>query len=156
MKQVNLAKAGWWVLPLAVGLMLPFASTARAAEPAHAASTLPPGVNAVQNEMRQLVEAMNVFVLAVANNDLKAIPPAIHRVHSARQLTEQAIESGTYKLPKNPDKLSAFLKEDEAFHEELVTLVKASKANDLQSATTQVGKLVNGCTSCHVKFRFKS
>lgn len=119
-----------------------------------AAAHLPPGVNAVQNEMRELSAAMNEIMLAVANNNLKAIPESIHRVHAARQLTEEAIASGRYKLPKNSDKMAAFIKEDDAFHEELVALVKASKTNDLNAATKQVGRLMNGCTSCHTQYRF--
>lgn len=121
---------------------------------AQESAKLPLGVNAVQNEMRELSVAMNQIMLAVANNDLKTIPPAIQRVHGARQLTEQALSSGKYKLPKNADKLAAFIKEDDAFHGELVALVKASKANDLNVATKQVGRLMNGCTSCHTQYRF--
>lgn len=132
------------------------AAPAKAVQDRHAeaAAKLPVGVNAVQNEMRELSTAMNEILLAVANNNLKVIPESIHRVHSARQLTEAAIESGHYKLPKNSDKMAAFIKEDDAFHEELVALMKASKTNDLNAATKQVGRLVNGCTSCHTQYRF--
>lgn len=115
-------------------------------------STLPVGVNAVQNEMRLLTDAMVVIMNAVANNQLKAIPPAIQTVHKARQLTEQALESGTYKLAKGD--LEAFIREDEAFHDELVVLMGAVKKNDLKVATRQVGVLMNNCTSCHTQYRF--
>lgn len=110
--------------------------------------------NPVVHEMRLLNDAMKTIMDAVANNRLEAIVPAIHRVHEARLLTEKAIESGTYRLPKNSDRMEAFIKEDDAFHQELVTLVKAARANDLKGATKQVGTLMNGCTSCHVKYRF--
>lgn len=133
-------------LPAALALG---ASAALAQPPAPASA----GPNAVQQEMRLLTAAMNTIVLAIANNDLQAIPPALHRVHGAREQTEQAIHSGAYRL-KDPSRLQAFLEEDEAFHDELVKLLRASRANDLEAATRQVGVIMNGCTSCHVKFRF--
>lgn len=146
----------------ACALAIPFAPAALAAgggahhlhEAKAPAPTPQPGVNAVQNEMRLLTEAMDVIVRAVANNDLKTIPPAIQKVHQARQLTEKALESGTYKLAKGSDRLEAFIKEDEAFHDELVVLMKAVKGNNLQQASRQVGVLMNSCTNCHTKFRF--
>lgn len=112
------------------------------------------GVNPVQHEMRLLTEAMNVILLAVANNNLKAIPPAIHKVHDARMVTEKALLSGAYHPPKNGNRIDAFIAQDEAFHDELVTLMKAVKADDLQAATRQVGVIVNSCTSCHTQYRF--
>ena len=84
---------------------------------------------------------------------LQAIPPALHRVHGAKDETEKALHSGAYSLG-GPDRLAAFIEEDAAFHDELVTLLRASRANDLEAATRQVGVIMNGCTSCHVKFRF--
>ena len=52
------------------------------------------------------------------------------------------------------DRLKAFIKEDDAFHGLLVKLVKASKANDLKAATKATAEVINGCTSCHMKYRF--
>lgn len=124
------------------------AGSALAAEPSKKA------LNPVQREMQLLTQAMNTMVLAVANNDLKAIPPAIHQVHEARMATEKALQRGEYRPPKNGKNLQAFIAQDEAFHDELVTMIKAVKANDLQAATKQVGVLVNGCTSCHTQYRF--
>jgi hypothetical protein len=115
---------------------------------------LPPGVNPVQNEMRVLHEATLLWVTAVANNTLDAIPASIEKIHVARSLTEKALEAGTYKPPKNGDQLEAFIKADEAFHDDLVGLVKASQAKDLPGTTRQLGKVLEGCTSCHTQFRF--
>jgi cytochrome c556 len=75
-------------------------------------------------------------------------------VHGARMVTEEALKKGGYKPPKNGADLDAFVKQDEAFHDELVKLLKASKANDLPATTKQLGVVLEGCTNCHTKYRF--
>lgn len=123
----------------------------------HAVAPLPSAStsgNAVQNEMRILNEAVRDSVTAIGYNRLDAIAPAIHKVHAAKELTEKALESGVYKLPKNADQLEAFKALDEAFHGELVKLLKAARANDLAATTTQLGVVLEGCTGCHTKYRF--
>lgn len=124
--------------------------------PATAAATaaLPPAQNAVQAEMRLLHEATRDWVSAIANNTLEAIPTGIHKVHQARTATEKALEKGEYELPKKGGTLDDFKKQDEEFHDELVALLKASKANDLAATTKQLGVVLEGCTSCHTKYRF--
>ncbi len=122
-----------------------------------AMALIPPGppANAVQAEMRLLNEATRDWVTAIAQNGLAAIPDGISRVHAARQVTDAALTAGTYVPPKGGQAaLAAFIEQDEAFHDELVTLLKAARANDLEAATRQVGVVLQGCTSCHVKFRF--
>lgn len=111
-------------------------------------------VNPVQSEMRILHEATRDWVTAVANNTLSIIPASIGKVHGARLMTEKAVEAGTYRPPKNGDALADFVKQDEAFHAELVKLLRASKANDLPGTTKQLGVVLDGCTSCHLRFRF--
>ncbi|MCC6897815.1 MAG: cytochrome c [Polyangiaceae bacterium] len=128
---------------------------AQVAPPASASATpAPPPANPVQAEMRALHEATRDWVTAIANNDLASIPTGISKVHSARLVTEKALEKGEYKPPKAGADLAAFKKQDEAFHDELVKLLKASKANDLPGATKQLGVVLEGCTGCHVKYRF--
>jgi len=126
----------------------------KAAEKPVAAVAPEPAVNPVQNEMRILHEATRDWVTAVANNALNIIPASIGKVHGARLMTEKAVEAGKYRPPKNGDALSDFVKQDEAFHAELVKLLRASKANDLPGATKQLGVVLDGCTSCHLRFRF--
>ena len=109
--------------------------------------------NVVASEMRALTGAMDTVVRAIANNDLQAIPPAIHAVHTAREKTDAAIHAGAYRPPSNGDRLEAFVALDEAFHDELVALVRAARAGDLAAATRQVGPIMNGCTGCHQQFR---
>ncbi len=117
-------------------------------------SALPAGVNPVQNEMRILHEASRDWVTAIANNNLPAIPDGIRKVHGARTITEQALESGSYSPPKNPGDLEQFKKQDEQFHERLVQLMRASEAKDLPRATRELGNVLQGCTDCHTKYRF--
>ncbi|MEW5851265.1 MAG: cytochrome c [Myxococcota bacterium] len=113
-----------------------------------------PGPTALKAEMWLLTAAMQEVLVALANNNLPAIPAAIHRVHAAREMTEQSLERGLVKLPRNADKVAEFKQEDAAFHDELVKLVQASRHNDLQAATRQTGVLLNACTQCHLKYRF--
>lgn len=123
-------------------------------QPAQAAVAVPTSSNPVQNEMRILHEAARDWVTAVANNTLEIIPASIGKVHEARMLTEKAVEAGAYKPPKNGDAVADFAKQDDAFHAELVKLIQAAKAKDLPAATNQLGDVLQGCTSCHLRFRF--
>lgn len=128
-------------------------TVAVAAAPVASPTELPEGVNAVQNEMRLLHEAMRDSVTAVANNDLAAIPHAIHRVHQARGMTDAAIQSGSYRPPQNGDQIEQFLATDEAFHQELVVLVRAANANDSAATGQQLGVVLSRCNGCHSQFR---
>ena len=111
--------------------------------------------NPVQAEMRLLLEATRDWVTAIAQHDLASIPPGISRVHAARLVTEEALKAGTYAPPKGgAAALDAFVRKDEAFHDELVALLQAAKANDLPAATRQLGVVLDGCTSCHMTFRY--
>lgn len=115
---------------------------------------VPEGLNAVQNEMLLLEAATRDMVTAVANDQLAAIPPLLHGVHGAKDLTAKAIAAGEWKPPKNADDVAGFVAMDEAFHGELVKLLKAAQADDLPAATKQLGVVLDGCTSCHEQYRF--
>lgn len=126
--------------------------------PAHSTSpaspdTVPPGVNAVQNEMRLLHEAMRDSVSALALGTLSTIPERLHGVHRARELTEKAIENRTYVLAKNGDQLAAFKALDQSFHGELEKLVAAASANDPIATATALGFVMSRCEACHAQFR---
>lgn len=131
----------------------PTESATSAARPAASPDKLPPGVNAVQNEMRLLHEAMRDTVSAIALDKLSTIPELLHGVHRARALTEHAVESGTYELPKNANQLEAFKALDESFHEELEKLLAAATANDPAATATAVGAVMGRCAGCHAQFR---
>jgi cytochrome c556 len=112
------------------------------------------GANAMQSEMRLLNEAMRDAVTAIGYDRLDTIAPSLHAVHEAKARTEEALESGAYKLPKHADRLEDFKAQDEAFHGELVKLLGAAKAKDRAGTTRQLGVVLDGCTSCHEKYRF--
>lgn len=114
---------------------------------------VPPGVTAVQNEMRLLLEAMRNTVTAIAMGTLETIPGSLQSVHHARELTEKAVESGEYKLPKNGDKLAEFKEFDEAFHGELEKLVAAAQSKNAQATATQLGVVLSKCDGCHTQYR---
>lgn len=131
----------------------PPSSTATTASLPASPDKLPPGVNAVQNEMRLLHEAMRDTVTAIALDNLSTIPERLHAVHRARELTEQAVESGTYKLPRNGDQLEAFKALDDSFHAELEKLVAGATANDPVATSTAFGAVMGRCAGCHAQFR---
>lgn len=114
----------------------------------------PASGNPVQNEMRILQEATRDWVTAIANNTLDIIPASIGKVHQARTLTEKAVAAGEYKPPKHGDAMADFAKQDDAFHAELVKLLQTAHAKDLPGTTNQLGVVLHGCTSCHLRFRF--
>lgn len=140
--------AGMLVMPAAPVLAAPHAHEA-------APQARPAGLNPVQHEMRELTAAMDVILRAVANRELATVAPALARVHAARQQTAAALGHGAYRPPQHGQDLAGFERQDEAFHEELVGLLEAARANDLPRATRQVGVLVQGCTTCHVRYRFR-
>lgn len=115
---------------------------------------LPPGVNAVVNEMRLLDAAMRDTLTLLANGHLEPIPARIFAVHGARDLTEHAIAAGAYLPPRTDAPIEAFVATDRAFHDDLVRLVRAARANDLEAATRAYADVVVGCTACHQRFRF--
>ena len=117
-----------------------------------APDALPPG-NAVQNEMRLLHEAMRDTVSAIALGQLSTIPERLHAVHEARELTEKALEGGTYKLPKNADQLEAFKALDESFHADLEKLLAGATANDPVATSTALGTVMSRCEGCHALYR---
>ncbi len=124
--------------------------------PAAAAPSAPTGpvTNPVQSEMRILNEVTRDWVTAIAQNQLDGIPAGIHKVHGAREVTDKALKDGKYKPPKAGTNVDDFIKQDEAFHDELVKLLTASKAKDLTATTKQLGVVLEGCTDCHTKYRF--
>ena len=114
---------------------------------------IPPGVTAVQNEMRLLEEAMRAAVTAIGNEHLTLVDEGLRRVARARELTEAAIDAKGYVLPRNAEQLDAFKQKDAAFHGELEKLATASKANDAKATGLQLGVVLSKCADCHVQFR---
>jgi hypothetical protein len=114
---------------------------------------LPPPGNAVQTEMRMLTSILEATVRAIGARDVRPIEHELHRLHAAKEATTAALRDGSYKLPKNPEQVAAFVAMDEAFHEHLGLLVSASRANDIPRTADALGAIVRGCEGCHVMFR---
>ena len=114
---------------------------------------VPAGTNAVQNEMRLLHEALRDTVSALALGTLSTIPERLHAVHRARELTEHAVESGTYTLAKNLDQRATFEALDASFHGELEKLEAAASANDPVATGAALGTVMGRCEGCHTLFR---
>lgn len=123
--------------------------------PPHVASAVDnPDLNVVQREMRALETAMHKILTYIANRDLAPIPDTLFAIHAFRDETEAALKKGLYHPPRKDESIEAFIATDDAFHNDLVRLVKAARANDLVGATKAYGVIVEGCTSCHSRFRF--
>jgi len=127
----------------------PAAATAPAPS---ATDAVPPG-NAVQTEMRLLTKMLEATVRSIGNGDVRDIAEKIHQLHGAKEATTAAVTSGAYKLPKNSENVAAFTAMDDAFHEHLGALFKASRANDVPAAAEALGQIVRGCDGCHATFR---
>ncbi|MBE9536422.1 MAG: cytochrome c [Proteobacteria bacterium] len=112
-----------------------------------------PGDNAVQVEMRLLDKAFKNAVDGLLLNMPEIIEGPFHKVHKAKMNTEKAIKKGAIKLPKNSDKLNEFVELDEAFHEKLVGLLKASRKKDMNAVKNSIHEIMDGCVQCHNKFK---
>jgi cytochrome c556 len=111
--------------------------------------------NVVQTEMRLMTKILEATVRGIGAGDVSGIDEQLHELHAAKQATEAAVKSGAYRLPKNPEGAAAFTAMDEAFHEHLGALVKASRANDVPGASEALGQIMRGCPGCHAAFRME-
>lgn len=119
-------------------------------------ATAPPASapsNPVQKEMQLLTAALEGAVRGIGMGDVRAVEHDLHRVHAAKEATEEALKSGGYKPPKNPDKLERFEALDGAFHTTLERLVEASKQNDVPATAAALGTALQACQGCHSEFR---
>lgn len=133
-------------------LLVPLAlALAGCAHHESAPPTPPPPVNVVQEEMRLLLGAVQEAVAGVAMGDVRGVPAAIHRVHGAKEATAAALTAGQYQPPKG--EVGRFREVDEAFHDQLVVLVRAAKKNDVPATAEALGAVLRGCPACHGEFR---
>lgn len=126
---------------------------AASAQPSAPADAAAPAGNVVQTEMRLMTTILEATVRGIGAGDVRGIDEQLHQLHAAKEATAAAVQSGAYKLPKNPERVAAFIAMDEAFHEHLGALVKASRANDVPAASAALGQIMAGCPSCHAVFR---
>jgi cytochrome c556 len=109
--------------------------------------------NQVQDEMHLLATALETAVRGIAAGDVRPVEHALHRVHAAKEMTEAALERGSYRLPKNSDRVGRFRELDETFHRKLEELGAASRANDISRTARAVGEALDACHGCHTEFR---
>lgn len=121
-------------------------------DPSAAAAITAPR-NPVQAEMQLLTTTLQGAVLAIGMGDVRGVEHALHQVHGAKEKTEAALKGGSYHPPKNGENLARFHELDEAFHEKLVGLVLASRANDIPRAAEAMGQILGSCQGCHSEFR---
>lgn len=103
--------------------------------------------------MRLMEQILEATVRGIGARDVRPIANMLHELHGAKEATTAAVKDGTYKLPKNHDKVDGFIAMDDAFHEHLAALVKASRANDVAQAAEALGGIMRGCESCHAVYR---
>jgi hypothetical protein len=123
------------------------------ATPPASNDAISPRPNAVQSEMRLLLEALRDSVTAIANGTVESIPERLEAVDSARRSTERAVESGAYQLPKNAGNIAAFEQLDDRFHAELEALATKARSKDAVSTAAQLGVVLSQCGGCHAQFR---
>jgi len=109
--------------------------------------------NPVQHEMRLLTTALEATVRGIGAGDVRGAEHELHGVHAAKEATEAAIHGGSYRLPKNAQRLDHFRELDETFHHDLEALADASHRNDVTATAQALGVVMRGCQGCHVEFR---
>lgn len=120
----------------------------------HFAPPAPPaGVNPVQHEMQLMTAALQSAVRGIGTGDVRGVAHELHGVHAAKEQTEVALSSGSYRLRKNPERLDRFRALDEEFHRKLEGLVRASQDNDVSAAGAAFAGAIQSCQSCHAEFR---
>lgn len=121
----------------------------------HAPPAAPSGppANPVQAEMRMLSATLQSAVRGIGAGDVRSVEHDLHRLHAAKEATEAAIRNGSYRLPRNPDRVDRFRELDEAFHGGLGALVQSSRRNDVGATAEALGVVLRGCQGCHSEFR---
>lgn len=109
--------------------------------------------NPVQQEMQLLTSAMQSAVRAIGQGDVRSVEHDLHRIHMAKESTENALKTGAYTLPKNHENRKLFEQLDDAFHKQLEQMFAASQKNDVPAMATAVGNALQACPNCHTMFR---
>ena len=113
----------------------------------------PAGSNALVEEMKALDAVFREVVSAVALGDGHKVHQALESMHGKMEKTQEALHAGKVVLRKNAAKAAEFEKMDKDFHARLETLGRAARKGDSKGMTEITKKLLDGCLSCHNKFR---
>ena len=129
----------------------PFVSYA--ADHSHHEASSPAGPCALVDEMKALDAVFREVVSAVAVGDGNRVHQALESMHGKMEKTQEALHAGKVSLRKNAAKAAEFEKMDKDFHARLASLGKAAHKGDSKGMTELTKKLLDGCVSCHNKFR---
>ena len=100
--------------PLSLLLLLFAAGCTEHSQHAPPPAPQAPPANPVQAEMRLLSATLQSAVRGIGAGDVRSVEHELHRLHAAKETTEAAIRSGSYRLPRNPDRVDRFRELDEA------------------------------------------
>jgi cytochrome c556 len=109
--------------------------------------------NPLMEEMLLLDTAFREIVSAVAVGDAGRVHKALEPMHGTMEKTHEAVHHGEVQIPKNDGKVEEFVRLDKQFHQDLESLAAAAAKNDGQAMVTVTKKLLDGCVSCHQRFR---
>lgn len=139
-------------------LALPFAAEAaehghnEAASAGHA-DQAGHGPGALVEEMKALDAVFRDVVSAVALGEAHRVHQALESMHGRMEKTQEALHKGDVVLRKNASKAAEFERMDKEFHARLESLGRAAHKGDRKGMTAITKKLLDGCVSCHEKFR---
>ncbi|OGP13644.1 MAG: hypothetical protein A2052_06425 [Deltaproteobacteria bacterium GWA2_54_12] len=119
----------------------------------HKASVHSAGSGALIEEMKALDAVFREVVSAVALGDGHRVHQALETMHGKMEKTQKALHAGEVKLRKNASKVAEFERMDKDFHANLESLATAAHKGDRQNMTAVTKKLLDGCVSCHDRFR---
>jgi len=112
-----------------------------------------PAAGALVEEMRALDGVFREVVSAVALGDGHRVHAALESMHGRMEKTQEALHKGEVVLRKNASEAAEFERMDKDFHLGLEKLAKAAHDGRRHEMTAITKKLLDGCVSCHEKFR---
>jgi cytochrome c556 len=111
------------------------------------------GANPLIEEMEKLDEVFRAVVSGVALGDGERVHAALESMHGTMEKTHEGVKAGKVTIPKNPAKVTEFVKMDKDFHVKLETLAHAAQKYDQKKMLLLTKQLLDGCVSCHQMFR---
>jgi hypothetical protein len=114
---------------------------------AHAINWTPSTRNALIKEMHSINENYQELVSNLSQGEWKKVIENSHNIHSAFILKQELSEEDMADLHRILP--TRFIEMDSQFHDHALKLAMAAKANDGELASMYLGKMMEGCVSCH-------
>ncbi|MBT3180863.1 MAG: cytochrome c [Candidatus Marinimicrobia bacterium] len=103
--------------------------------------------NALMEEMRSINKNYQELVSNLSQGEWKKVIENSHNIHSAFILKQELSEEDMADLHRIlPER---FIEIDSKFHDHALKLAMAAKAQDGELASMYLGKMMEGCLSCH-------